>query len=46
VNYAGSKESAERVVDEIVMRKGRAIAVQGDVSKAEHVRRLTSGGLQ
>jgi 3-oxoacyl-[acyl-carrier protein] reductase len=46
VNYAGSKESAERVVDEIVMRKGRAIAVQDDVSKAEHVRRLTSGGLQ
>jgi DNA-binding transcriptional LysR family regulator len=32
--------------DEIVSRKGRAIAVQGDVSKAEHVRRLTSGGLQ
>ena len=28
--------------DEIVSRKGRAIAVQGDVSKAEHVRWLTS----
>ena len=40
VNYAGSKAAAERVVDEIVSRDGRAIAVQGDVSKVADVHRL------
>jgi 3-oxoacyl-[acyl-carrier protein] reductase len=40
VNYAGSKEGAERVVAEIVAREGRAIAVQADVSKAADVERL------
>ncbi|HEY4087598.1 MAG TPA: glucose 1-dehydrogenase [Bryobacteraceae bacterium] len=40
VNYASSKEGADRVVAEISNRGGRAIAIQGDVSKAEDVRRL------
>jgi 3-oxoacyl-[acyl-carrier protein] reductase len=40
VNYAASKEAADRVVDEIVSKDGRAIAVQGDVSKAADVHRL------
>ena len=40
VNYAASKESADRVVDEIVSTGGRGIAVQADVSKAADVRRL------
>jgi len=40
VNYAGDKAGAERVVADIVKRDGRAIAVQGDVSKAADVRRL------
>jgi 3-oxoacyl-[acyl-carrier protein] reductase len=40
VNYAGSKQAAERIVDEIASNGGRAIAVQGDVSKAGDVRRL------
>jgi hypothetical protein len=34
VNYASSKEGADRVVAEI---SGKAIAVQADVSKADHV---------
>lgn len=40
VNYASSKEGADRVVAEITGRGGKAIAVQGDVSKAADVRRL------
>jgi len=40
VNYVGSKEAAQRVSDEIVSKGGRAIAVQGDVSKAADVRKL------
>jgi 3-oxoacyl-[acyl-carrier protein] reductase len=40
VNYAGSKEGAERVVAEIVAKDGKAIAVQADVSKAADVQRL------
>jgi 3-oxoacyl-[acyl-carrier protein] reductase len=40
VNYASSKEGAERVVAEITGKGGRAIAVQGDVSKAADVQRL------
>jgi 3-oxoacyl-[acyl-carrier protein] reductase len=40
VNYASSKEGAERVVGEIKNSGGRAIAVQGDVSKADDVKRL------
>ena len=40
VNYASSKAGAERVVAEIKETGGTAIAVQGDVSKANDVRRL------
>jgi 3-oxoacyl-[acyl-carrier protein] reductase len=40
VNYSSSKEGAERVVAEITGRGGKAIAVQGDVSKADDVQRL------
>ena len=40
VNYSSSKEGADRVVAEIIGKGGKAIAVQGDVSKADDVRRL------
>lgn len=40
VNYASSREGAERVVAEITERGGKAIAVQGDVAKLEDVQRL------
>jgi 3-oxoacyl-[acyl-carrier protein] reductase len=42
VNYSSSKLDAERVVSEIVDRGGKAIAVQGDVSKQSHIQRLFS----
>src|SRR6267154_662417 len=40
VNYASGKEGADRVVTEITSKGGKAIAVQGDVSKAADVKRL------
>ena len=40
VNYASDREGAERVVAAINGAGGRAIAVQGDVSKLADVRRL------
>lgn len=40
VNYASSKDGAERVVVGIKENGGKAIAVQGDVGKASDVRRL------
>jgi 3-oxoacyl-[acyl-carrier protein] reductase len=40
VNYASSKEGADRVVAEITSKGGRAIAVQGDVSKTTDIHRL------
>ena len=40
VNYATSKEGADRVVAEITSEGGKATAVQGDVSKATDVQRL------
>jgi 3-oxoacyl-[acyl-carrier protein] reductase len=40
VNYASSKEGADRVVAEIEAKGGKAVAVQGDVSKAADVTRL------
>ena len=40
VNYASSKEGADRVVAEIIKDGGKAVAVQGDVSKASDVKRL------
>lgn len=40
VNYAASREGADRVVADITGRGGRAIAVQADMAKADDVRRL------
>ncbi|MBT9330338.1 glucose 1-dehydrogenase [Paracidobacterium acidisoli] len=40
VNYASSKEGAEKVVAEIVKNGGKAIAVQGSVAKADDVKRI------
>jgi 3-oxoacyl-[acyl-carrier protein] reductase len=40
VNYASSREDADRVVADIAGKGGKAIAVKADVSKAAEVRRL------
>src|SRR6202035_956387 len=40
VNYASSKEGADRVVSEITKKGGKAIAVQADVAKSENIDRL------
>lgn len=40
VNYASSKEGADRVVDEITKSGGKAIAVQADVAKKNDIERL------
>src|SRR5438552_1066074 len=40
VNYASSKEGADRVVDEITKRGGKAIAVQADVARKKDIERL------
>src|SRR3989442_11147383 len=40
VNYASSREGADRVVAEIASKGGKAIAVEADVSKAADVQRL------
>ncbi len=40
VNYASSREGADRVVAEIAGKGGKAIAVEADVSKAADVQRL------
>ena len=40
VNYASSKEGAERVVAEIAGKGGKAIAVHGNVAEAKDVQRL------
>jgi 3-oxoacyl-[acyl-carrier protein] reductase len=42
VNYASSKEGADRAVDEITKRGGKAIAVQANVAKKADVERLFS----
>jgi 3-oxoacyl-[acyl-carrier protein] reductase len=42
VNYASSKEGADKVVDAIVKDGGRAIAVQGSVSEQADVDRIFS----
>src|SRR5216684_1583174 len=42
VNYSSSKPGADRVVAEISDRGGKAIAVQGDVSKQADIERLFS----
>jgi 3-oxoacyl-[acyl-carrier protein] reductase len=40
VNYASSKQGADRVVAEITSKGGRAIAVQADMSKHADIKRL------
>jgi 3-oxoacyl-[acyl-carrier protein] reductase len=40
VNYASSKADADKVVDEITKRGGKAVAVQGNVAKKAEVERL------
>lgn len=40
VNYASSKEGADRIVAEITANGGKAIAVQGDVAQAADVQRI------
>jgi 3-oxoacyl-[acyl-carrier protein] reductase len=40
VNYASSKEGAQRTVEAIVKAGGKAIAVKGDVSKSGDVERI------
>lgn len=40
VNYASSKEGAERVVTEIVRKGGKAVAVQANVAKQSDIQRL------
>src|SRR5438874_3885902 len=40
VNYASAKKDADRVVDEISKRGGKAIAIQGDVAKKAEIERL------
>jgi len=40
VNYASSREDADKVVKEITEAGGKAVAVQGDVSKPADVQRL------
>jgi 3-oxoacyl-[acyl-carrier protein] reductase len=40
VNYASSKEGADRVVDEIASAGGKAIAIQANVAKKAEIERL------
>jgi len=42
VNYASSKSDADKVVDEITKRGGKAVAVQGSVAKKAEVEKLLS----
>ena len=42
VNYSSSKQDADRVVAEITGRGGKAVAVQGNVSKQTDIERLFS----
>jgi 3-oxoacyl-[acyl-carrier protein] reductase len=40
VNYSSSKEGADRVVEEIVQNGGKAIAIQGDMTKQKDITSL------
>ena len=40
VNYASSKQGADRVVAEIIEKDGRAVALQADMSKPADIKRL------
>src|SRR5712672_1119716 len=41
VNYASSKTDADKVVNEITKRGGKAVAVQGSVTKKDDVEKLS-----
>jgi 3-oxoacyl-[acyl-carrier protein] reductase len=40
VNYVSAKQHADRVVDEIIKRAGKAVAIQGSVAKKTEVEKL------
>ncbi|MET4138239.1 SDR family oxidoreductase [Pedobacter sp. UYP1] len=40
VNYSSSKESADKVVEEIIQNGGTAIAIQADISKITDIKKL------
>src|SRR5579872_5885658 len=40
VNYATSKEGADRVVSEIVKKGGKAVGIQANVARQDEIRRL------
>lgn len=40
VNYASNKNDADRVIEEITINGGKAIAIQGNVEKAADVKRI------
>lgn len=42
VNYSSSREGADRVVAEISRRGGKAVALQGDLSKPEDIKKLVA----
>ncbi len=46
VNYASSREGAERVVAEIAQAGGTALAVHGDLSKAADIQKLVAETVQ
>ncbi|MBB3656714.1 3-oxoacyl-[acyl-carrier protein] reductase [Rhizobium sp. BK650] len=46
VNYASSKAGADAVVDAIAAAGGKAVAVQGDVSKAEQAQGLVDAAIK
>lgn len=46
VNYAASRAGAESVVEAITASGGRAVAVQADVSKAEHAHALIEAAVR
>src|SRR5687767_7009240 len=46
VNYSSSKAAANNVVAEITKAGGKAIAVQGDMSRKEDIERLFAGAKQ
>jgi 3-oxoacyl-[acyl-carrier protein] reductase len=46
INYFGSKEGAQETLDVIKAAKGKAIAVQGDMTKAKDVEKLVAKCVQ
>src|SRR5438094_8633020 len=40
INYASAKQDADRLVDEISKRRGKAIAIQANVAKKAEIERL------